>query len=71
MDTRERIVEYVTRHTAERGFSPSLREIGIACGISSTSVVEYHLRRLEADGRVTRVPGSPRTLRVVEAADAG
>lgn len=65
MPTRDRIIHYIARYTSERGFSPSVREIATACDISSTSVVTYHIRRLEVEGRLTRVPGSPRTLRVV------
>lgn len=65
MSPRDRIFHYIARYTAERGFSPSVREIVLACDISSTSVVTYHLRRLEAEGKITRVPGAPRTLRVV------
>src|SRR5688572_11599506 len=38
----------------EHGYPPSMREIGSAAGISSTSVVDYNLRVLERDGYLRR-----------------
>ena len=56
----------------ERGYPPSIREIGDRVGISSTSVVDYNLRVLERDGYIRRdrevsrgleLVGSPRSQR--------
>lgn len=42
-----------------------MREICIGVGVVSTSTVHSHVRKLERDGRITRVPGSPRAMRLV------
>jgi hypothetical protein len=44
------IIEYKRTHD---GNSPTRRQIGAACGISSTSVVNYILERLENQGHLT------------------
>lgn len=51
---KERILDYLHHHKAEQGIAPTIREIGAACGISSTSVVSYWLDRLERDGFIKR-----------------
>lgn len=55
---------FIQDYTARRGFSPSLREIAAGCDLSLNSVFR-HLRQLEAQGRVTRIPGQTRSVRVV------
>ncbi len=43
----------------------TVRELQSICGASSTSVIEYHITRLELDGMLTRgKPGASRTLRL-------
>jgi repressor LexA len=48
----------------ERGYSPSIREIGRAVGLTSTSSVEHQLSALESKGHLRREPGCPRTVEV-------
>ena len=55
---------FVQDHTARTGFSPSMREIATGCGLSLNAVFRY-LGRLEMQGRVTRIPGQARSVRVV------
>lgn len=55
------IVAYKTKHD---GNSPTTREIGAACGISSTSMVNYYLDRLAQAGRITIEPGMNRMISV-------
>lgn len=62
-----RVLEVIREHIALHGYPPSLREIQDAAGISSTSVVSYHLGRLEQAGLVERDENKTRALRVVEA----
>jgi repressor LexA len=52
---RDAIVQYISRYVAEHGFPPSVREIGAAVSLKSTSTVAYYLRRLEEEGRISRV----------------
>lgn len=44
------ILDYVNRFVQENGYSPSVREIGAAVGLSSTASVSYHLRALQEKG---------------------
>jgi len=62
-----RMCSFIQDYTARRGFSPSLREIAAGCGLSLNAVSRY-LGQLEAQGRVTRIPGQARSVRVVGAA---
>lgn len=55
-ETRERIFEYLCRTIRERGYPPSVREIGRAVGLSSTESVHRHLTELERDGKIRRRP---------------
>lgn len=41
------MLDFIAQHYESTGIAPSIREIGTACDISSTSVVEYNLKRLE------------------------
>jgi len=50
------------------GFSPSIRDIMDATGISSTSVVKYHILKLERAGRLRWTPRVARSYVVVEEA---
>ncbi|MFN8525516.1 MAG: transcriptional repressor LexA [Chloroflexota bacterium] len=53
-ERQRRILDFVGQYSDEHGYPPSIREIGQAAGISSTSVVDYNLRALERDGYIKR-----------------
>ncbi len=61
---QEGIMEFIRKYLGENGFPPSIREIGKAVGISSTSVVNYNLRRLEERGYLSREKEVSRGLRL-------
>jgi len=46
-------------------YPPTVREIGAAVGLKSSSTVHTHLTRLEAQGLIERKPGCPRCIKVV------
>lgn len=48
------VYAFIAGYIRQHGSAPSLREIGIACGISSTSVVRYSVNGLVASGRLVR-----------------
>lgn len=48
------ILQFIERFIAQRGFPPTIREIGHEFGIASTNGVRYHLTRLEKEGKVRR-----------------
>jgi SOS-response transcriptional repressor LexA len=63
-EARQKIMDFLKREQVT--ISPvSYREIAEAAGISSTSVVDYHLSILEKQGRIERT-GQARHIRVVE-----
>lgn len=65
-DTRERIFKFIKDFVAEKGYTPTVREIVKGCNISTTSVVQHHLNRLERDGRIQRDPMVFRSIRLTE-----
>jgi repressor LexA len=63
-ERQERILAFIRQFGDEHGFPPTIREIGKAVGISSTSVVKYNLERLEEKGRLERSDEISRGLRL-------
>jgi len=53
-DRQQRMLQFIRQYVDEHGRPPTVREIGVAVGISSTSVVDYNLRMLERDGHLRR-----------------
>ncbi len=58
------ILETIEKHMTDRGFPPSVREIGDAVGLSSPSTVHSHLGTLEREGYLKRDPSKPRAIEV-------
>lgn len=56
------ILRFIHQHTLEHGFAPSIREISLETGITSTSVVNYNLERLIAWGYLVKSRGKSRAL---------
>ncbi|HKY84131.1 MAG TPA: transcriptional repressor LexA [Anaerolineales bacterium] len=65
-DRQKRMLEFIQRFTSGNGYPPSIREIGDAADISSTSVVNYNLNRLVDEGYLTRDQNVSRGLRLTE-----
>ena len=61
-NTQERILAFIQTSIAEKGYPPSVREIGEAVGLSSTSTVHGHLCRLEKKGLLYRDAMKPRAM---------
>jgi repressor LexA len=59
---QQRILEVIERHVADRGYPPSVREIGDAVGLGSPSTVHAHLATLERLGYLRRDPTKPRAI---------
>jgi repressor LexA len=51
---QQKIVQFIRDFVREKDYPPSIRDIQIGCGISSTSVVDYNLRALERQGLIRR-----------------
>ncbi|MCI6375066.1 MAG: transcriptional repressor LexA [Clostridiales bacterium] len=61
-DMQEKILAYIQSEIRERGYAPSVREIGEAVGLKSTSTVHGHLMRLEKKGLLHRDAMKPRAM---------
>ncbi|MBL7200653.1 MAG: transcriptional repressor LexA [Anaerolineae bacterium] len=65
---QQNILGFIGRFARANGFPPTIREIGLEVGISSTSVVNYNLNVLEKKGLIERDPRVSRGLRLKESA---
>ena len=59
------ILDVIRTSVTTRGYPPSIREIGDAVGLTSTSSVAHQLRTLEKKGYLRRDPNRPRAIEVV------
>jgi repressor LexA len=64
-DRQREILDFITQSIRERGYPPTLREIGLHFGIRSTNGVNDHLRALEKKGYLQREDLKSRALRPV------
>jgi repressor LexA len=62
-DRQQQVLHYIRQSIHERGYPPTLREIGAHMGIRSTNGVNDHLRALERKGYLTREDMKSRALR--------
>ncbi|MEE8391851.1 MAG: transcriptional repressor LexA [Anaerolineae bacterium] len=69
-ERQQSILEFLGEYIEENGYPPSIREIGAAAGISSTSVVSYNLQRLEERGYISRDKEVSRGLKLTSATHA-
>ena len=60
------ILEFIKEQIRRKGYPPSVREIGDAVGLSSSSTVHGHLNHLEKKGKIRRDPTKPRAIEVLE-----
>jgi repressor LexA len=58
------ILNFIESETTQRGYPPSVREIGEAVGLTSTSTVHAHLSTLQRLGYLRRDPTKPRAIEV-------
>jgi repressor LexA len=65
-ERQRRMLDHIQRFTVENGYPPSIRQIGKAVGISSTSVVNYNLNRLVEEGYLDRDQNVSRGIRLTE-----
>lgn len=68
-EKQQRILDVIRAFSAERGYPPSVREIGERVGLSSSSTVQSHLKTLERRGLLKRDPTKPRALVAARNAD--
>ncbi|MEQ8199884.1 MAG: transcriptional repressor LexA [Syntrophomonadaceae bacterium] len=63
LNKRQRLIlEFIQERIKTKGYPPSVREIGEAVGLKSSSTVHAHLVQLEEKGYITKDPAKPRTI---------
>lgn len=67
---QQEIYEYLQHIVSTKGYPPSVREIGEAVSLASSSTVHGHLSRLEEKGYIKRDPTKPRAIEIVSTTPA-
>ena len=62
---QQQVLEFIREYIDDNRYPPTVREIGIALGIKSTSTVQACLNALEDAGAISRVRESSRSIRVI------
>ncbi|QAY66051.1 transcriptional repressor LexA [Paenibacillus protaetiae] len=63
---QQAILEFIKNEVRDKGYPPSVREIGEAVGLASSSTVHGHLDRLEKKGLIRRDPTKPRAIEILD-----
>ena len=65
---QQEIFEFIKRYSSEHGYPPTVRDIGKAIGLTSSSTVHAHLANLEKVGLLRRDPTKPRAIEMLDKA---
>ena len=65
-EKQKKILDYLKQEIRTKGYPPSVREIGEAVGLKSTSTVHGYLERLEKKGLIRRDPSKPRAIEILD-----
>jgi repressor LexA len=65
---QQEILDFIKRYLARHGYPPTVRDIGAAVGLASSSTVHQHLANLERAGLIRRDPSKPRALELLDRA---
>ena len=66
LSSRQReILDFIKNRVKQKGYPPSVREIGEGVGLASSSTVHGHLERLEKKGFIRRDPTKPRAIEII------
>ena len=63
---QQEIFDFIRRYSAKYGYPPTVRDIGKAVGLASSSTVHAHLANLEKIGLLRRDPSKPRAIELLE-----
>ena len=63
---QQEIFDFIKRYSAEHGYPPTVRDIGKAVGLASSSTVHAHLANLEKLGLLRRDPSKPRAIELLD-----
>src|SRR5215212_3228337 len=62
---QQEIFDFIQRYASRYGYPPTVREIGKAVGLASSSTVHAHLANLQKSGLLRRDPTKPRAIEVL------
>jgi repressor LexA len=65
---QQEIFDFIKRYSARNGYPPTVRDIGKAIGLTSSSTVHAHLANLEKQGVLRRDPTKPRAMEILDKA---
>lgn len=65
---QQEIFDFIKRYSADNGYPPTVRDIGKAVGLASSSTVHAHLANLEKLGLLRRDPSKPRAIEMLDRA---
>jgi repressor LexA len=65
---QQEIFDFIKRYSARHGYPPTVRDIGKAVGLASSSTVHQHLSNLERIGLLRRDPSKPRAIELLDRA---
>lgn len=65
-ERQRQVLQFIKDEIRQKGYPPSVREIGEAIGLSSSSTVHGHMARLEEKGYIRRDPTKPRAIEVLD-----
>jgi repressor LexA len=65
-ERQRQVLQFIKDEIRSKGYPPSVREIGEAIGLSSSSTVHGHMARLEEKGYIRRDPTKPRAIEVLD-----
>jgi repressor LexA len=68
---QQEIFDFIKRYSAKYGYPPTVRDIGKAVGLASSSTVHAHLANLERIGMMRRDPSKPRAIELLDRAVDG
>jgi repressor LexA len=68
---QQEIFDFIRRYSAKYGYPPTVRDIGKAVGLASSSTVHAHLANLERIGLLRRDPSKPRAIELLDRAVEG
>src|SRR3954454_21671348 len=63
---QQEIFDFIKRYSAKYGYPPTVRDIGKAVGLASSSTVHAHLANLERLGLLRRDPSKPRAIEMLD-----
>src|SRR5437763_15147912 len=68
---QQEIFDFIKRYSSSHGYPPTVRDIGKAVGLASSSTVHAHLANLEKIGLLRRDPSKPRAIEMLDKAVEG